>query len=362
VGTILVAQPAGSVQSLPITVTGADSQAYSIQAQAADVTLSLEVNGIALASNTVVSNANFCVGQVLTFSTNWNIVPQGVQSRSTQWLFDGIYYNDANQPSPAASINYTNNEDLLTNETTSAWWVSGGFNPPMIYAAQLSENLFLSNGRVLVLTASGLFNMYRPQARIFATTGTVALDTNYIDAQSGNHYFGLHDGIPSQYGVPGITFSNQVTVPAGFSANLQWVQVINSFALTFQTNDASGTWYIWSGTNGLDGQFPYPANRDGTAEDSPGVAITQLADLSYIAQNLSDSGNFTMWLELQPSGGAWVPIRKVNWSWTGAAWLSGTNWIPTILTNTPNPADFDTQKYPSWTTIVTKTPHYVPQQ
>ena len=270
--------------------------------------------------------------------------------------------NDSNQVSADASVNYTTNKAKLTNETTSAWWVSGGLNPPATYTARLTETLTLSNGSTVVVSGKGMFAMYRPQARITATTGVVALDTNQTIAQGCSNIFGLHYGIPSNCGgTPGIVFSNSYTWPYQFSGTYQWVQVISDYVLRYQSNDGSSSWIKKQATNVLDTTYPYDPHPVRT-EDSPGANIDPPFCLS---KRMTALVNFAMWLEFRPTNGPtgpingqWVPLRQIVWSYGGEALLFATNcspnsWAGINFTNNVNPADFDTQQYPKWWNNVT---------
>ena len=99
VGQILVVVPAGSTSAVPYTVTG--SQFYSIAAQAQEVNLSITANAVALDPATVVSNANFCVGQNVSFALA--ALPAGVTATNFHWTLGGTFVNESNQPSASSS-------------------------------------------------------------------------------------------------------------------------------------------------------------------------------------------------------------------------------------------------------------------
>ena len=242
------------------------------------------------------------------------------------------------------------------------WWVSGGLNPPATYTARLTETLTLSNGSTVVVSGKGMFSMYRPQATVTAVTGTVALDTNQTIAQGCSNIFGLHYGIPSNCGgTPGIQFSNSFVMPAQFSGTFQWVQVITSFDIRYQSNDGTDSWIKKQATNVLDSTYPYSPDPVRT-EDSPGSNI----DPPYcLSKKMTNFNHFAMWLEFRPTNGPagtisgqWVPLRKLDWQYGGVALLVATNcsptsWVGTNLTNNVNPLDTDTHQYPLWWNNVT---------
>jgi hypothetical protein len=94
-------------------------------------------------------------------------------------------------------------------------------------------------------------------------------------------------------------------------------------------------------TSVLDSQWTYGVGLN--EMDSPGVGLFS----GDTVVTLSES--FNMWFGFKPSDGHWVPLRIVNWSWSGTAMVSGANWVLTSESNTLNPQDADTETYPYWT-------------
>jgi hypothetical protein len=200
--------------------------------------------------------------------------------------------------------------------------------------------------------------MWRPRAQVTTTTTTVTFDENLRSAQQGCvPKFGIHFGNPTVCGgLPGITFNNITTVPSGFIGTEQWVQVITSFAIRYQTNNASGAWLVLRGANLLDGPYPYSTDPNST-QDSPGANIDEPPCQS---KALSISCHFEMFLEFKPSsptGAQWVPLSKVVWGYGGQASLTGPNctpddWTPSGLTHSQAPPGSKTEQYPWWTNEV----------
>jgi hypothetical protein len=333
--------------------------------------LRILANGEDCRTDFFFNRPTFIVGQYVTFSSTWDQPPPNVESTTNNWNLAGNYKNAWTNAVPSgqmieSSDVYFADPNALTNEVVpNNWWVSGGLDYPASYAVKLDKGLPFNNGQHVLLSEEGSINMWRPKAKITAATGTVSLDTDFMSAQNCVGIFGLHYGVPSNCGgTPGIAFSNSITVPIGFSGSIQWVQVINSFSLRYQANDGSEIWYRWSDTNGLDGAYPYSSNV--ATEDSPGVSIDQGGANCWVAKNLTSTADFDMWLEFQPPGGHWVPLRKVNWSWGGGATLVGTDCLPSDwtgenFTNTPNPSDFETEEYARWTKLITNVPNYQPE-
>lgn len=318
--------------------------------------IQIAANGNPLDTNDVATNANFCVGQNLVFYlTN---IPPGVMATNFQWSFQGNYFNNQSNATPQSSTNPYIDPSLLTLGQTTNWWASGGFSPPAVYTASVTYTLMFTNGSDPHSNQTlGLFTMIKPQANIIATTGVLSFDTNYFSPdQNGvpTNVLGLHYGIITR--TPGITFSNAYSMPAGVSGTFQWVQVIDSVILRYQTNDASGGWFTLAASNVSDIQVPYPYTAVNRTEDSPGASIGNTINGPFCDnKHLTDSRAFEMYLEFQPTtNGNWVPLRKVLWNYSGEAVLINTNcaitsWVGTNLSNNTNPADVSADTYPRWT-------------
>jgi len=156
VGETFVSLPAGATQNLGMSVARGTNQAASFVSQAQDVTLRILANGVALDPDITVSNAEFCVGQQVTFSNNFSPPLSNIMSRTIKWTLDGNYVNACTQPLSTSSTNYFTDGAPLTNSVTSAWWVSGSANPPATYGVRLAENLTFSNGSQVVVAGKGL--------------------------------------------------------------------------------------------------------------------------------------------------------------------------------------------------------------
>jgi hypothetical protein len=200
----------------------------------------------------------------------------------------------------------------------------------------------------LELTADTTFSVVKPEASISAKTGQIALDWVY-------------GGLCLRYGrvfmdyPRGILLSNTVALalPPGYSGStnytIEWVQKVISILRRVQTNDGSGAWYRRQGSDCLDGLYPYPFDPSfpyPCTSDSP----FSLNLIAYQAVSYSDS--FQTWLMFQPSGGGWVPLRKVAWHWSGSGTMAPDGkWTLISQDHNPDPPDSDaTDDFPEWTT------------
>jgi hypothetical protein len=319
---------------------------YKFDVQHSKHKLWIKANGAVCNYDELLTKPTFIVGEYVTFSYDWDTDPPAIQSATNKWELGGNYKNDETNvvvggQMPNSSDFYFPNTNFVTEEWFTSWWVSGGFPFPKAYPAKLEIGLTFNNGQYVHMTENGAFNMYRPTSAVSTATGTVALDGNF-------NYFGLHDGKPiGLNGIPGITLTNLSTIPSGYSGTFQWVQVINSFLFRYQKNDGSEGWKRAEGGGGLDGGYPYSGNPSWT-EDSPGISID---GPPYVAKYMSAFADFNIWLEFKPSGGHWVPLRVVNWRWSGEGSLSGSTWT---LIDSSNPviSNEDTEDYATWTHII----------
>ena len=314
----------------------------------------IQANGVALAPDIAATGAHFCVGQNVPFQLE--PPPPGVMATNFQWTLEGTYVNARSNAVPGvtwptcSTTQYVDSSLLTTNPTT-AWWVSGGAgentdpNTPAVYTASVSYSLLFTNGNPQQqCAAQGQFNMYRPQAKLTTKTGVISLDSNYYEVTNGlliGNVFALHYGVQTN-GSPGILFSNLLTTPTSFNGEVEWVQVINSWLNQVQPN--GGSWHITAQVTNcmLDISYPYPGTST-VADDSPGQAV----DPPAAYQAISCSQNSTMWLLFKPAvGGHWVPLRKVDWSWSALATTSGGI---VSSSNTTNPPSANTLVYPFWT-------------
>lgn len=145
--------------------------------------------------------------------------------------------------------------------------------------------------------------------------------------------------------------------PGSFDGNITFVQV--DFNPNDNLQDSASVWHKRTGyTVGpyLDTRDPYDAtDEDGNYADSPDVNLWKIP--TYLRANASDS--FEMSMMFVPPGGHRVPLRAVNWRWSGSATNSPSGWGLSSGDNSPNPTSFETETYPLWNDNVTHC-YYVP--
>jgi hypothetical protein len=171
-GKLYKALPDG--KSYDITPIVSENPYYTYGPTQSKHKLRIRANGAICNFDELLSTPTFCVGQKVTFTSDWDQTPSDIQNETNKWDFGGTFVNDSTQRCAQCSVDYTKNPSRLTSETTFAWWVSGAFLFPASYPVTLSKGLTFSNGQHVVVPAEGSFNMHRPKTDVYAPLDTKA--------------------------------------------------------------------------------------------------------------------------------------------------------------------------------------------
>lgn len=148
-----------------------DKEFYNFGSGASKHKLKIIVNGsCTLEPEQVVSCANYCVGQKLTFSPHWLTPVDGIDETTSQYEWDlpGNFVNESSHPCATCSVDWKKNPELLKQKTTPAWWASGGSGwPGKEYQAQLKAKLKFTNGQTADVAQEGKFTMHRPKLAMY---------------------------------------------------------------------------------------------------------------------------------------------------------------------------------------------------
>jgi len=258
---------------------------------------------------------------------------------------------------------------------------------PLAFYDSAKENLTLTcaitltapDGKSTVtLTATAPpINVLKPTAT-WTVNSTAPLGPQFDPSATGSMSFAvLWDAritVPSPFSGGSGCFAQIVNPTIDFQRNPSGNQPINCYLKVPQTNPDGTTTYVLP-TTGLDTHFPYPASSTtlypngyiwdvsgaGQSGDQPGAGFATPASDNggnnwYAA---FDSDTFTTWLMYRPSsGGVWVPLQRVDWSWTGnvvknaatGMWNSATNSNPPVTGSSSSPGiPVDTP--PQWNTV-----------
>jgi hypothetical protein len=296
---------------------------------------------------------NFFTGGDVTYSNTTVIVGQqiclycsnsaGLNMSNYNWSVPGTtesqFYVSQDSghtngyPIPLTSAMLTN-----TNGTVSFFWVDAGKKTVTCTA--------VCGGATNTVTTT--FTVVSPMnINVSYSIGNVSIG-NDLDE------FDMNFGIPEPDGIPGIGFSNSLTMPPEFTNYYgiyytEWVQLLTSWKCTMTISNGVGNIsnYI-NQTVGtcLDDNYPYQYDTSYTS-DSPSVPLDYSNQIAG-----TDSQYSQMWLMFKQIGGNWVPLWIVSWNCAGTAtgfgsdsskWsLSGTN----ISVSSSAPAG---TTYPVWT-------------
>jgi hypothetical protein len=353
-----VAEPDGASLDL---LLNAPARHYYATATPTKYKLHIVVNGSnPLWPDHVPSYNNYCVGQYLTFTPTWTpSLPSGTQKSPIQWAFGGTFVNDSWTPDPLdynGSVNYTNNPVLLNNETTSAWWVSGGLNPSATYTATVGEGLTFLNGQYLAVAANGQFKMFRPQitGHTNVRSGSVTLNTNNYPTI----LLGMSENMTNN-----IYWQTYVGLDTNFPATLFYVQLVDWENIY----DVPYLWPInslnkYDGTSGqyqLDNEDPtndaYQVNSAVNFSYSTNVWVPFNDDPHTLGQFYSYvqlTPSFKTYLCFQPSTANSIPItlERAEWSEHGRADLISGVW--TLTTSyIIGPNFYSDDSFPFWTQV-----------
>ena len=318
---------------------------YTFTADMTTHNLKIVANGADCAAEYPPSTPVFIVGQFVTFAPEWDGgIPPAIATETFKWRFFGSYLNDTNRPGCAdCSENYFQNLSKLTEREPKNWWVSGNFDRPASYPVALQEKLVFANGQSAIVPAYGGIQMYRPKGKMTPVTSRVTIYINWLTF--------------SDTDVDGITFFNTLAIPAGFSGFSDWIQVMPSVRAALHY--ANGTDY----NRVQDGSAPYgdyPIPYDEFLKTMPKVPVDSPGELLRIGCVKTERADmFSMWMMYTPPGGIWVPLREVDWHWSGSATNTAGAWTIVSSDNGVDP-DFEQTRYPEWNSAV-KAYHWNPE-
>jgi hypothetical protein len=152
----------------------------------------------------------------------------------------------------------------------------------------------------------------------------------------------------------GTIYDHGITFTATFSPIGEWdfFQVVHASEVLVQKTSGC----TLKTTSGADGEQPYekvpfPNGLGFNAFDSPNILLPN------DAYRVRRTDIYKSWLMFRPPDGCYVPVKKMNWGWSGTAIKSGSAWI--IDLNDP-PVDSigqsdHTTVFPVWTSYVNET-------
>jgi hypothetical protein len=273
---------------------------------------------------TGTSGNSIIVGQQVNLTAS--VDTPGIATSNFTWSVSGSAISNYVVASDSSSA-----QMLPLTQTNSAsvdfYWVSGG-------QQNVTCSVVLNNGSIATSQAS--FNVQRPTAQVAYVKGTVGADSNFY---LGNYlHYGTSDnsGTSCEPGLDGIVCTYAVNTLPGFSGIYGWFH-LNSSAIQYKQSDGTSKQCLPSG---YDGALPF-----GSAcfYDTPGFSLAGHVEVT-------EAESHQTWLMFQPSvtNSIWVPLKQVNWGWSGDAVLTNGTWTLPSHSN-PDPTVTDATMHPSWT-------------
>lgn len=311
--------------------------------------------------NIVIPKVNILLnGTPITNTTREVIVGQQINLSATvtggtpsnpQWSIPGyvvkdyvINYTNPTSPSSAVATGFSGTE--LTQSTISFYWILG------LNSYQVDYSVTINNRRY---TGKATFDVKSPTVTVATQTETTTI---YTKGQHQELLFGEINRFGG--GKFGITFTkNNFQMPAGFSGDTVWVQVID-YAYTATLTDGQTT-KTASGI-GLDSRFPYSDNDPNAfmTRDLPGACLRVCDNGPPSFITMQTRINADMYLMFKPSNlptgvnSIYVPLKKVSWNWTAVATRRPDFLFDlTSGSNSQNPVGEITPSFPEWSKIVT---------
>jgi hypothetical protein len=341
-GFVTLTVPPGTtnLDVTPVVATPTDTYSFDVE----PVALQIMANGIPL--DPIATNAEFCVGQYVSFTGSFDSpISNLVSSTAAKWVFAGNYVNTNSGGSSSSSTNYFAEPDLLTNAVTSAWWVSGGTNPPANYTAELAENVTLSNGTQIIFKAKGVFNMFKPFAVMDNPTNHGIPENMWWVPWNAFHFGRIGLGVTNS-GPNNMSFLTRI-ISSDFRGNAKITQLC-----TINATDIPDVHV----TNELDNTDPY-TNSTVRVNKNPNpvppinqIFLEDAPQDSYFG-SFSDSSSFVDYIMFTPgnNGDIYVPIGKITWSTSFGASYPSTNIAPNIVIGPVGPDN--SQDWPIWTSV-----------
>jgi len=281
------------------------------------------------------SQVEFCVGQKIDFTTALDPPVSYQNPPAAQWSLSGNYVNDSSTSGSGGSVNYSVNSSLLTQPTTSCWYVGGGSA-----SASVGLGLQFSNGQYVAVASSGHFNAYRPDARPKTTAYLSPLW--YSNPRNAVMNLSGYDSL--ELTANPMEFITEIY--SKYPGNADYVQLISGST----GSDLIPSWS--TGNNAADNSVPY----GGTVPINPNSwsPSPQHVDGPETVGGLSSVWvDYTLkaYLRFTPSGAGSIPITlvRVDWSWSAGA--TKQNGIWSINSYCPAPTFSSDSTFPYWTHI-----------
>ena len=171
---------------------------------------------------------------------------------------------------------------------------------------------------------------------------------------------------------PGIKWTGQVNPPPLFSPNGQGSWRYVQIAAPQRSYSTSVGRFVSSlnGHKGLDGLYPYPAapplpppyrpnafnSTDGSGWQDDNLSYyswdSPLMGLNNTIIVASVGDEFETYMMYKPSGGTWVPLRRVLWQWNATPAQPATGWAPATVGTVTVTGNTPWTTHPTWDELI----------
>jgi len=322
------------------TVSGPDFYAFGVGAQ--KYTMTILASSSTTNADLSTDTPEFCVGQTVSFVPSWSSGTPSFTNAIYHWHLPSKFVNEPYAYSTYCN-SYRQNSDLLTNRTTSVWYVNGTGG-----ACSIGMSLQFANGQTVAVAAAGNFSVYRPQVQFTPSPPFFVTLTN--------GYMSLGDAADNG----AMIFSAKVT--STYSGQANWVQLINRLVI--------GDWPAYARLNTYGGYWldndPF-YNTVGDVGTPPlntevGPSKTGIVDFSdkpgidcwsVLLGVVSITDDFKTYLVFHPDGdGIWVTLGRVNWGWHGYAGVDINNGTVELEDSSVTPPTYtDTDEFSVWSSV-----------
>lgn len=278
---------------------------------------------------------------------NMTATVEGGSPSSQSWTLSANSAIKEFKITPAASRTPDKGEtvdptDLNTNATDFIWYKASS-------GTSYKEVKHEATVRGATNEATANFNVKKPTATLTSNGGTSKINNSTSEFYLGgvNATIG---GVTQETGI--FVQRSNTMIPKGFQGEFQYVQLIT--AETERRPIGSPTTFVTPVPTSLDGCYPYNNTGGTVLGDKPGF---DMIFPPYVFEYGKYEGNWSLYLMFRPTGthgnnADWVPIKKLNWSWTGEATINSPNtpyqWSVTTPNSPGNPNGVDTTEYPTW--------------
>jgi len=282
------------VPGMEFYVFGVSGQKYALTILASSSTTNADLS----------TNApEFCVGQTVSFVPSWSPETPPFTNATYYWHLPDKYVNQQTNYSSTCTT-YIKNTDLLTNRTTSVWYVNGSGGD-----CSIGMSLQFANGRNVPIAAAGSFSVYRPT----------------VNQPDPNGPF--HAALTGPFISPTLQLANNAmqfttTINSKYSGSFGLTQLVKMYSQTvlFPPDVLQGA-TTWPGDFNLDinpdgstGEYydgPYTLPHSCKINDAPGQPL--------IIVGGSYDGRWQVYVRFKPDGGIPVTLGRIDWNWAATA-------------------------------------------